>query len=165
MLHDYMSHRSKRIASTILILGGTIFLRRRNVLVYYNFWDLHIYDLCRGRPNTIEELFNRWWEIMVVYDPCKRTRVSWPLDRKTYLKESFGEVTGTLHAEAVQYIIELLKFWKSKANANMVVMPKVWKKINRITPMKRLEQFNVNTPQILNKNYSNNICFFLDVHT
>ena len=54
-------------------------------------WDLHIYDLCTGWPNTVEELFNRWWEIMVVYDPCKRMRISLPHHRTNNLKESCSE--------------------------------------------------------------------------
>lgn len=52
---------------------------------------------------------------------------------------------GTSHAEAEQNMLEKLKMFKSKTEANIAAMPKVLEKMNEcVARMEKMEQLNVN---------------------
>lgn len=60
-------------------------------------------------------------------------------------------IAETLHAKVGQDMIESLKIFKSKAEANIVAMPKALNKIIRcVARMERLEQFSVNIHPFFN---------------
>ena len=59
---------------------------------------------------------------------------------------------GTSHAKAKQDMLEKLKTFKSKTEANIAAMPKVLTKMNGcVARMEKLEQLNVNVHPVFQR--------------